>query len=67
MNRDLEAALVMGDQRTRLFDEQNNPRSSDRMDKIKSIASRVMHHEFYKWFYVVISVLSIFALIIVQL
>lgn len=38
---------------------------SPRLDHIKSIASRIMHSEFYQWFYVGISVLSVMALITV--
>jgi len=63
-DRDLEAALVNNGQRRVLFDDGvNDFTRSSRSDRIKTVASRVLHHEFYKWFYLAISILSFFALI----
>jgi hypothetical protein len=64
--RDLEAALVNNQHRNRIFDETNDFVRPTHSDRIKTVASRMLHSEFYKWFYVAISVLSIFALIIVN-
>lgn len=65
---DLEAALVNNSQERRIFGEADDfVRNSSWTDRVKSVASRVLHGEFYKWFYVVISVLSVLALFTVIL
>lgn len=64
--RDVEAALVAEPRDRLIMEDMNDFLRGGRRERIKSLASRVMHHDFYKWFYVIQSILSLFALITVQ-
>lgn len=62
-SRDLEAALVSSGSGGSCTHPADLGRRS-RMDTLKSAASRIMHHEFYRWFYVWCALLSAAALVI---